>query len=221
MSDSGMAAQFSATKGREARSLAACSGAGRSLNHDRKSSLRDAMGAADIAQHLRVFACQLLERQRGFAACAAPELHHARMRALGVHVHLRPCGGGAWIEAREEAPPARDFADCAQCAEPAVRRVDQLGFIDVEDLADSPADEIGALRAQQLHRRFVGGDDRRVVCQCNRAVVLQVHEFRARMKAQHDPLLEMPQEQVLLDQARREADERHRVGDRVARCLTA
>jgi len=41
--------------------------------------------------------------------------------------------------------------------------------------------------------------------------VLQVHELRPRMETQHDRVAEMAQEDALLDQARRQAHERHRV----------
>ena len=62
-------------------------GARRALDHDRNARHGDAMRAAYVSQHLRIFSRQLLERQRGLAARGRRELHHA-LRLRGCDARL-------------------------------------------------------------------------------------------------------------------------------------
>ena len=100
--------------------------------------------------------------------------------------------------------------------------LDQFRRVDVEDGVDRPSDQRRAiLRIQQLHRGLIGRHDRGIRRERDGPVVLQVHEFRPGVEAEHDAILEVPQEQILFDQARGQVDQRHGVRDPGAHGLRA
>ena len=92
--------------------------------------------------------------------------------------------------------------------------LDQFCRVDVEDCVDRSSDQrVATFRIQQLHRGFIGRHDRGIRRERDRPVVLQVHELRPSVETEHDAILEVAQEQVFFDQARRQVNQRHGVRD--------
>ena len=108
----------------------------------------------------------------------------------------------AAVQARKEASAERHIPHrpqlTARVTRSAVPGLDQFRRVDVEHSVDGLPNQRGTiLRIQQLHRSLIGRHDRGIRRERNGSVVLQVHELRAGVEAEHDPILEVPQEEIL------------------------